>query len=56
MFSMTKPKNQTPTQTLYLRKFPRDVSREIKSRAALAGLTISEYLAQFFAQSFRPPK
>ena len=53
---MTKAKVSPSTHTLYIRKFPKDLSRIIKSRAALAGMTIPAYLAQFLTQSFRDGK
>ncbi len=40
------------THTLYLRTFPRELSRELKSRAALAGLTMPRYLAALLKEYF----
>ena len=41
------------THTLYLRDFPRDVSRELKSRAALAGQTITAFVASFLRDALK---
>ena len=50
---LAMPKSKpAQTHTLYLRTFPRELSRELKSRAALAGLTMPRYLAALLKEYF----
>lgn len=52
MRAMTKPKAQPPRHhVLFVRNFPKDLTREIKSRAALADLTVAAYLASVLSKA-----
>ena len=49
-------KKPAATKTLFIRNFPSDIYRLLKSRAALQGTTIGDYLAAQLRVSFSKEK
>jgi hypothetical protein len=53
---MPKATATSDTHVLYLRKFPKELTRRVKVEAAIRGCTIPQALTQILKEYFKPAK